>query len=81
LLRSLAGFCALIETPGGRSELHELVRTRTATIGQEITVDLAGQQLRGKAVDVLGDGRLLVATADGEVAVTAGDIRHVRRQD
>lgn len=78
LLRSLSGFCAMIESAEGRAELHELVRTRTATIGEEVTVDLGGTKLEGRATDILPDGRLVIETASGDVPITAGDIRHVR---
>ncbi|WP_229686558.1 biotin--[acetyl-CoA-carboxylase] ligase [Longimycelium tulufanense] len=51
-----------------------------ATIGQEVRVALPdGGELRGTAVDVDADGRLVVRDAAGELrAVAAGDVVHVR---
>jgi BirA family transcriptional regulator, biotin operon repressor / biotin---[acetyl-CoA-carboxylase] ligase len=55
-------------------------RDACATIGREVEVTLPdGEVLRGRAVDLDRDGRLVVDAADhGRVAVTAGDVRHVR---
>lgn len=49
-----------------------------ATIGQDVRVDLPdGTSLTGRAVDVDGDGRLVVETGDGPRKVGAGDVVHV----
>ena len=50
-----------------------------STIGHEVRVELpGGGTLSGQAVGVDGLGRLLVAATDGEHAVSAGDVVHVR---
>lgn len=50
-----------------------------STIGRDVRVELpAGALLTGRACDVDGLGRLLVSTADGVQAVSAGDVVHVR---
>jgi BirA family biotin operon repressor/biotin-[acetyl-CoA-carboxylase] ligase len=50
-----------------------------STIGREIRVELpGGAAITGRAVDVDGLGRLLVSAVDGEHAVSAGDVVHVR---
>jgi BirA family biotin operon repressor/biotin-[acetyl-CoA-carboxylase] ligase len=50
-----------------------------ATLGQSVQVELpAGGWLRGAAVDIDGDGRLVVETDDGRQAIAAGDVVHVR---
>lgn len=56
----------------------EYVR-RCATLGREVTVTMPGtEQVSGIATGMDGAGRLEVRTAGGLVAVTAGDVVHVR---
>jgi BirA family biotin operon repressor/biotin-[acetyl-CoA-carboxylase] ligase len=51
----------------------------SATAGQEVRVSMPGGQLvTGRAEGVDATGRLLVAAAYGTVAVSAGDVVHVR---
>jgi len=53
-----------------------------STLGRQVRVDLpSGVVLEGTASDIDGSGRLVVATASGEVAVGAGDVVHVRGAD
>ncbi len=57
-------------------------RARCATIGQDVRVERPGAApTTGRATGIAADGRLLVATAAGEVAVDAGDVVHVRPAD
>lgn len=67
---------------GGDAEaagIAEAVRARCATLGQHVRVDLpGGGVLTGQARGIAADGRLLLATADGERAVSAGDVSHLR---
>jgi len=50
-----------------------------STIGRDVRVELPGAAaLTGRACDVDGLGRLLVAAPDGVRAVSAGDVVHVR---
>jgi len=52
----------------------------SSTIGSEVAVSMPdGSVLEGTAEAVDWDGRLVVATAAGPVALAAGDVRHVRR--
>jgi BirA family biotin operon repressor/biotin-[acetyl-CoA-carboxylase] ligase len=52
-------------------------RDACVTIGRDVEVDLPdGTTLTGRAVDLDRDGRLVVATADRQLAVNAGDVRH-----
>jgi BirA family biotin operon repressor/biotin-[acetyl-CoA-carboxylase] ligase len=55
-------------------------RTACATLGIEVSVELASHTLAGRAVDVDSSGRLLVRPTGGgaPVAVAAGDVTHVR---
>jgi BirA family transcriptional regulator, biotin operon repressor / biotin---[acetyl-CoA-carboxylase] ligase len=50
-----------------------------ATIGRDVRVEMpGGKMLTGRAADVDGVGRLLVAADDGVHAISAGDVVHVR---
>jgi BirA family biotin operon repressor/biotin-[acetyl-CoA-carboxylase] ligase len=57
-------------------------RDRCATLGAAVQVSLPdGSVLRGRAVDVDADGRLVLQPASGRpVALSAGDVQHVRPQ-
>jgi BirA family biotin operon repressor/biotin-[acetyl-CoA-carboxylase] ligase len=50
-----------------------------ATIGRDVRVEMpGGKLLTGRASDVDGAGRLIVAAEDGVHAISAGDVVHVR---
>jgi len=50
-----------------------------ATVGRDVRVELpAGKVSSGMATGLHADGRLIVSTPDGQLAVGAGDVRHVR---
>lgn len=52
---------------------------RCATLGQLVRLELPGGEHRhGRAVDVDESGRLVLDTADGLTAVSAGDVVHLR---
>jgi BirA family biotin operon repressor/biotin-[acetyl-CoA-carboxylase] ligase len=74
----LAG--TVLAGPGGdpaglRAEYLRL----SATVGQQVRVSMPGGKLvTGRAGDVDATGRLVVGTASGPVAVSAGDVVHVR---
>lgn len=62
-------------TAGVRAELESLC----LTLGREVTVSLPdGGILAGRAQRIDAEGRLVVATAEAEVPVAAGDVIHVR---
>jgi len=61
------------------SGLHAAVSARCATIGADVRVTLPGERmLVGTAVAVDPAGRLVVLSAGQHVAVSAGDVVHVR---
>lgn len=71
------------------SWLHDVERDRAtmlgiyaqscATIGRDVVVTTpAGSEIRGRATGIEHEGALLVDTDEGTVAVTAGDVEHVR---
>ena len=49
-----------------------------STLGRLVTLQIAGEQITGEAREIDSDGRLVVATADGEITIAAGDVEHVR---
>ena len=51
------------------------------TIGQEVLVELAAGQVRGRATGLSSKGLLLVESEDGTIEVAAGDIVHLRPTD
>ena len=66
------------EGPGAVA-LRASYAERCVTIGQQVRVDLpSGEMLTGEAVGIDPGGRLRVRTGDGETAVGAGDVVHVR---
>ncbi|MFD0370861.1 biotin--[acetyl-CoA-carboxylase] ligase [Streptomyces sp. NPDC059071] len=86
VLRSLEQWYGEWVRAGGdpaASGLQEAYATACATLGRRVRADLPGERmLEGDAVDVDGDGRLVVATEGGGTeAVAAGDIVHLRSAD
>ena len=76
ILADLAATFARWRESGGdpAAGLHTAYRSRCLTLGQEVVVSLPDRQLRGLATDIDSDGRLVV----GGIAVSAGDVEHVR---
>jgi BirA family transcriptional regulator, biotin operon repressor / biotin---[acetyl-CoA-carboxylase] ligase len=72
---------AAAASPGdaGRCGLRQEYQRRCATLGREVRVSLpGGETLAGTALEVDEAGRLVIAAASGPVAVSAGDVIHVR---
>lgn len=77
LLRGLAAW--LHSVPGDPLRLLMTYRDICATIGTQVRVSFPdGTSVEGRAVDLDRDGRLVVDTPERQVAVSAGDIEHVR---
>ena len=50
-----------------------------STVGRDVRAELpAGNVIRGTAAGINTDGQLIVRTREGEVAVGAGDVQHLR---
>jgi BirA family biotin operon repressor/biotin-[acetyl-CoA-carboxylase] ligase len=49
-----------------------------ATLGRRVRVEQPSGSIEGVAVEVTPDGHLVVATSAGDVAVSAGDVMHLR---
>ncbi|MEU8567697.1 biotin--[acetyl-CoA-carboxylase] ligase [Streptomyces pathocidini] len=83
VLRSLEQWYADWRAAGGdpgASRLQEAYAAGCATLGRTVRAELpGGRELVGEAVAVDGDGRLVLATADGvQQPVGAGDVVHLR---
>ncbi len=79
MLGGLAERAALLDTGAGRRATLAELRGRCATLGRIVRVETAaGGAVTGVARELDGDGRLVVATAAGDVAVAAGDVAHLR---
>ncbi len=62
-------------------ELQAAYRRACGTLGQQVRVELpGGGTINGRATDIDADGRLVLSTSDGERAIGAGDIVHLRPQ-
>jgi len=71
-------YSALVEPGGWRGTLLNY-RRLSSTLGRDIRVELGDEAFTGRAVEVTGEGHLLVKTAGGEVRrVPAGDVVHLR---
>jgi BirA family biotin operon repressor/biotin-[acetyl-CoA-carboxylase] ligase len=83
VLRSLEKWYTAWRTAGGDPAacgLQEAYAAGCATLGRSVRAELpGGTALTGEAVALDGDGRLVLATAEGERhSVSAGDIVHLR---
>jgi BirA family biotin operon repressor/biotin-[acetyl-CoA-carboxylase] ligase len=59
--------------------LRAAYRQHSVTLGRQVRVEFpGGATAGGTALDVDPDGRLLVDTPDGSLAVSAGDVYHLR---
>lgn len=62
----------------GRRALASEYRRLSATIGRDVRVELAGETVAGRALDVDDAGCLVVSTGSGVRAIAAGDVVHLR---
>lgn len=78
LLRALSVWIRSV--PADPARLLLAYRDNCATVGRDVRVTFPdGEQLVGRAVDLDREGRLIVDSPHvGKVAVTAGDVEHVR---
>jgi BirA family biotin operon repressor/biotin-[acetyl-CoA-carboxylase] ligase len=59
--------------------LADRYRAGCATLGRDVQVSgVDGGVRTGRAVDVDSDGRLILDTAAGRTAISAGDVEHLR---
>ena len=71
-------YSALVEPGGWRGTLLNY-RRLSSTLGRQVRVELPGETFTGKAVEVTGEGHLLVEVGGGAVRrIPAGDVVHLR---
>jgi BirA family biotin operon repressor/biotin-[acetyl-CoA-carboxylase] ligase len=71
-------YSALVEPGGWRGTLLNYRRS-SSTLGQDVRVQLTGETFTGRAMEITGEGHLLVKTPGGQVRrVPAGDVVHLR---
>ena len=71
-------YSALVEPGGWRGTLLNYRRS-SSTLGKDVRVELADGAFTGRAVEVTGEGHLLVRIPTGDVRrVPAGDVVHLR---
>ncbi len=64
---------------GDRTGLLAAWRERSATLGRRVRVELSSGDVEGMAVDVNGQGHLVVETSDGQRhSLAVGDVVHLR---
>jgi BirA family transcriptional regulator, biotin operon repressor / biotin---[acetyl-CoA-carboxylase] ligase len=78
VLEALEPRVEALDSPLGRSEQAADLRRLCSTIGTEVSVELAGEHLVGKATDVTAEGHLQVEVAGAIRTVVAGDVVHLR---
>ena len=78
MLGGVAARVGLLDTEAGRRATLAELRLRCVTLGRTVRVESSVGTVVGVARDLDGDGRLVVATAAGDVAVAAGDVVHLR---
>jgi BirA family biotin operon repressor/biotin-[acetyl-CoA-carboxylase] ligase len=81
LERLEAGYDQLVhdESDPPAAALLDRWRRRSATLGRRVRVDLGPHDVEGTAVDVTGEGHLVVETPEGDRRVfAAGDVVHLR---
>lgn len=83
-LRSHASAFLAARGDADHSGLRDRVRELCGTLGRPVRVDLPTLDggtggRRGTAIDIDPAGRLVIATAEGDVAVAAGDLTHLRQ--
>jgi BirA family transcriptional regulator, biotin operon repressor / biotin---[acetyl-CoA-carboxylase] ligase len=77
LMAWLEGFGTLLTDVDGKAALPAY-RSRCSTLGRDVRVERPDGVLEGVARDVTDDGRLLVDAEGGPVAISVGDVTHVR---
>lgn len=77
ILRHLDAHYSLL-LQGDRRSLLTAWRSRSATLGRRVRVDLGREEIEGIAADITEVGHLVVETATGPRHVAVGDVVHLR---
>ena len=78
LLDALSARRALLDSAAGRREVAAELRSRCATLGKRVRVELAAEAVVGVATEIDDAGHLVVWTSAGLRTVSAGDVVHLR---
>jgi BirA family biotin operon repressor/biotin-[acetyl-CoA-carboxylase] ligase len=78
ILRHLESVYGHLGEPGGPTRMLEDYRSRSATLGQRVRVELPNGRVVGEAVDVTAEGHLVVDESGRRHVMTAGDVVHLR---
>jgi BirA family biotin operon repressor/biotin-[acetyl-CoA-carboxylase] ligase len=70
-------YSALVEPGGWRGTLLNY-RRLSATLGQQVRVEVSGETFTGKALEITGEGHLLVESEGDVRRIPAGDVVHLR---
>lgn len=70
-------YSALVEPGGWRGTLLNY-RRLSSTLGRDVRVELPGETFTGRAVEVTGEGHLLVEVGGDVRRIPAGDVVHLR---
>lgn len=62
----------------GLKKAHARVKKLSSLLGNKVTVKTGTKRLTGRAVDIDKDGRLVLETDDGRIAITAGEVTVVK---
>jgi BirA family biotin operon repressor/biotin-[acetyl-CoA-carboxylase] ligase len=66
--------------PEAHRTLIEEYRSRCVTLGRQVGVEEPNGSFTGRAIDLTGEGQLVVETPSGRRVVTAGDVVHLRHR-
>ncbi len=78
-LRSLDHLYGRLAANGGRAEVQEEWRRRSATLGRRVRIDLGAREVEGTAVDITAEGHLVVdCDSGGRRSFAVGDVVHLR---
>jgi BirA family biotin operon repressor/biotin-[acetyl-CoA-carboxylase] ligase len=81
LLEELEARRALLDSAEGQVALREEYRRALVTLGQMVRVERSHDVIVGRAQRVDDYGQLVVVVNDDEVAISVGDVVHVRVHD
>ena len=79
-LDALAPRRVLLDGVEGRAQVAAELRAHCSTLGQQVRVDVAGEQVIGVAEAIDDEGHLVLSTPEGRRTVAAGDVVHLRPQ-
>lgn len=63
----------------GFAAIHERISARDALIGKELTIELIGEPISGKAVGIAKNGALLLQTKEGSIKEIISGEAHLRK--